>query len=159
PRRRDGPRQTPARRAGEGTLSPPRGHAPAVGGRTASHLRGSPTMNLPAFLYALRWLIRDTFRLASASGLLAVMLVVTAVCVLFCLSIGFSGGEPLADPGGPVEFLPGDSEVPENTGVVTVEGRMSIGFGAFEVGLTRDRVNAVRYVQMLLTGWVADTAG
>jgi hypothetical protein len=38
-------------------------------------------MNLPAALYAIRWLTRDTFRQARASGLTWLMLAVSAVCI------------------------------------------------------------------------------
>lgn len=126
-------------------------------------------MNLPSYLYTQRWLLFDTFRLATSSGLVWVMLAVTLICTVFCLSIGFDRDVPLQDGREPVEFLgpeareritDADPEFLERrTGVVTVTGKMTVGFGALEVDLTRDRSNAIRYVQTLLAGWVADTAG
>lgn len=49
-------------------------------------------MNLPAALLAIRLLVHDTFRQASASGLSWLMLAVTGVCVLLCLSVTVEGG-------------------------------------------------------------------
>jgi len=40
-------------------------------------------MNLSAAIYAIRWLVRDTFRQARASGITWVMLAVSGVCILF----------------------------------------------------------------------------
>ena len=48
-------------------------------------------MSLPAVVFALRWLVRDTFRQARASGVSWAMLLVTAVCTLACMSMGIAG--------------------------------------------------------------------
>jgi len=63
-------------------------------------------MNLPAFLYALRWLIADTVRLAVSSGLFTVMMSVTLLAILFGASLGFTGDVPLHQPNEPTLFLP-----------------------------------------------------
>ena len=47
-------------------------------------------MNLPAALLAIRWLVRDTFSQAAASRILHLMLGVSFLAVLFCLSVGTS---------------------------------------------------------------------
>ncbi|VTR97422.1 ABC transporter permease [Tuwongella immobilis] len=147
-------------------------------------------MKLPAFLYALRWLIADTVRLAIASGLFAVMLTVTLLTILFCASIGFRGDVPLRSGNEKLEFLPNldrfgpmrvtsmvgmppiasaalvyetvmnDPQRLENRyGVVTVRGRMTIGFGLLEVPLSRDRAHTVQTIQLVLAGAIADGAG
>src|SRR5437870_5497698 len=58
-----------------------------------------------AAIYAIRWLVHDTFRQAWASGVFGLMLAVTALCVLLCLSVGVHG-KPLNRSDGPAEFLP-----------------------------------------------------
>src|SRR5690606_27075805 len=95
---------------------------------------------------------------------------VTALSTLFCLSLGFSGDAPLGGDE-PALFLPADvppgvmsedtdrEDLRRRFGVETVRGSVSIAFGAVEVPMQRDRPHAVRYVQLLMAGWVADTAG
>ena len=63
-------------------------------------------MNAPRPLPALRQLIRDTFRQAWASGIFAMMLTVTAVCVVLCLSVSVSGDTTLHGADEPPLFLP-----------------------------------------------------
>ncbi|GIW80296.1 MAG: hypothetical protein KatS3mg105_2103 [Gemmatales bacterium] len=114
------------------------------------------------FLQSGRWLIRDTFRQARASGLLWVMLSVSAVCILVCLSVGVSGPLSLKQDGEVVEFLPSgdpEAEKAKRSGVEIIRGELTLGFGAFHVPLGRDAGEAVRYIQMLLAGFIADTAG
>jgi ABC-type transport system involved in multi-copper enzyme maturation permease subunit len=147
-------------------------------------------MNLPAILLALRWLVWDTVRQAIHAGLFWVMLLVTVLCTVFCLSIGFRGDVPLNRPDDRPEFLPrqkpwtparaaavvaspnlvGAALIYEDmknnpryvtaaSGVDLVQGELSLGFGAMRIPLTRDRERVVGYIQVLLAGWVADTAG
>ena len=51
-------------------------------------------------------LIRDTFRQAWASGICWMMLAVTAICVVLCLSVNVSGDVALHGGDEPVLFLP-----------------------------------------------------
>ena len=51
-------------------------------------------------------LIRDTFRQACASGVCWMMLAVTAICVVLCLSVSVSGDVSLQAEDEPVLFLP-----------------------------------------------------
>jgi hypothetical protein len=102
-------------------------------------------MNLPAFLYLLRWLVRDTFRQARASGLTWLMLGASGLCILFCLSVGLHGGEALMPPG-EIELDP-------------VHGRLTLGFGAFDGPLFRDGAAAVHFMQVLLAEGVAGVGG
>jgi ABC-type transport system involved in multi-copper enzyme maturation permease subunit len=123
-------------------------------------------MTLPQFLYALRWLVWDTFRQAFASGIIWVMLLVSVICIIFCLSISVEGGKSGLPPdSGPSSALPpNDPEAKKASkypGDVEVfpEGAISVGFGMFRVPFNRYASDYVRYVQMLLAGGVADTFG
>lgn len=121
-------------------------------------------MTLSHAIYAIRWLIRDTFRQAVASRLMWVMLGVSLVCVVFCASLRFTGDIPLTVPDGPLEMLPRTTppEVREKalkTGVLIQEGELTLAFGAIRLPLERGRPEAVRHLQLLLAGVVADTVG
>jgi ABC-type transport system involved in multi-copper enzyme maturation permease subunit len=121
-------------------------------------------MNLSFTIYAFRWLVRDTFRQARASGLFWLMLAVSGLCILVCLSVGVSGNTPLHRPGEPAEFLPrndpkADPAVAAKAGVDVVSGEMTLAFGAFRVQLGRDADDAIRFLQLLLAGAIADTLG
>lgn len=64
-------------------------------------------MNAPAAVFSIRWLIRDTFRQAMASGLFWIMLAVSLICIVLCLSISIQGDVPLESEGEPgIEALP-----------------------------------------------------
>jgi ABC-type transport system involved in multi-copper enzyme maturation permease subunit len=47
----------------------------------------------------------------------------------------------------------------QGSGVETIGGRMTLAFGAISIPLGRERADAVRYLQLLLAGGVADTLG
>jgi ABC-type transport system involved in multi-copper enzyme maturation permease subunit len=122
-------------------------------------------MNLSESIRVLRWMIRDTFRQSLATKLFWVMISVTAVCTLLCLSLRVEGDLPavteldlpLVLPKQEAKKLP-----PENLkadGVRVISGEVSVGFGAMTVPLGRNREDAVRFVQVLLAGGVGDTAG
>ena len=119
-------------------------------------------MTLPAALFAVRWLIRDTFRQARASGIFWLMLAVTGICVAVCLSAGtvnlppreeHSERIPAADPRNP------PPEKLKNTGVDVIDGQLTLAFGAIRIPWNRYREDAVRFLQMVLLGLVADTGG
>jgi ABC-2 family transporter len=134
-------------------------------------------MNLPSAIYAMRWLVWDTFRQARAAGIFWLMLVVSAVCILVCLSVGVSGGQVLRHPGERPDFVrqpardPGES--PEayqqrleefrakakREGVDVVSGELTLAFGALRVPLGRDGPDAVHFLELILAGFVADAAG
>jgi hypothetical protein len=48
-------------------------------------------MNLPAVLFAFRCLVRDTFRQSRASGVFWLILGVTVLCTVLCLSVRITG--------------------------------------------------------------------
>jgi ABC-type transport system involved in multi-copper enzyme maturation permease subunit len=118
-------------------------------------------MNAPTAILTITWLARDTLRQALASGVFWLMLTISAVCIVFCLSIQPVGGlEKTA--GENVEFLPrNDPEAAkaEKNGVDIVNGELQLAFGAFPVRMGRDREDAVHHVQLILAGAVADTLG
>jgi hypothetical protein len=154
-------------------------------------------MDAPAALLAIRWLVRDTFRQAQASGIFWLMLGISTVCIALCLSVNIEGDVPLSAAGrDQAEFLPPSDLaaaaaavaglVPNGASqaqgtwtipppfysrpyqqvvaagrhrVPIARGRLTLAFGAIAVDLTRDRHHAVRFLQCVLAGWVADAAG
>jgi ABC-type transport system involved in multi-copper enzyme maturation permease subunit len=93
----------------------------------------------------LRWLVRDTFCQALANRLFWLMLGITAVVVLFCLSVGIERGEPL--------------HTPDDAELSPPHGRVTMAFGAFRGPLFRDGEAAVRFLQLVLAEGVAGAGG
>lgn len=123
-------------------------------------------MTLSQGIYATRWLILDTFRQALASGIFWVMTTVSLLCILFCLSITVLGGDSVLPPlqtGEVRERLPaGDPQIRgqrAHDGVEVFDARLSLMFGAFQVGFSSTREQIVYFVQLLLAGGVADALG
>lgn len=148
-------------------------------------------------LSAIRWLIRDTFRQARAAGVYWLMLGVSLLCIVLCLSVTIKGDLPLKRQGPDhPEALP-RSDVARASAAVAgmvsnglsqalgiwpvpmpvytreyhqveaamrdrvpiIRGQLTLAFGAIPVELARDRVHAVRSLQCVLAGWVADAGG
>src|SRR5437868_9418587 len=63
-------------------------------------------MNIRRTFATVKQLIRDTFRQAWASGISGMMLAVTALCVLLCLSVSVSSDKALHGSDEPPAFLP-----------------------------------------------------
>lgn len=121
-------------------------------------------MDLPAAIYALRWFIRDTFRQAWDSRLSWFLLGVSGIFIFVCFSVSVRGGIPLQVNGEQVDFLPREDPLADvartsTKGVSVVEGDLTLFFGMIRVPLGRDAADAVRYLQLLLVGGVADTLG
>jgi hypothetical protein len=121
-------------------------------------------MNLSAAIYAIRWLVRDTFRQARASGITGVMLAVSGICILFCLSVGVRAPLSLQHDGEPAEFLPAgdphaDPAKAAARGIDIAGGEMTVAFGAIRLPLARDGRDGVRFIQLILAGGVADALG
>jgi len=116
-------------------------------------------MNLPGAIFVMRWLIWDTFRQALASRTFWLMLIVSGLCILLCLSVSVEGGETLRQPGGIELSKAGEPlQAPTNLGV------LKLGFGAIRLDLPRDasgepRAAAIHFLQTLLALWVAGTIG
>ncbi|OAI38953.1 hypothetical protein AYO40_01585 [Planctomycetaceae bacterium SCGC AG-212-D15] len=132
-------------------------------------------MKSPDFILAIRHLARDTFRQSLSSGIFWVMIAVTTVCTVFCLSVSISGDVRLpyedrtfrASP----EFL---RELPkevsklnpdydkikkENPELDVLKGTLYLAFGAIPVEIPRDREDAVHFLELVLAAGVADSAG
>lgn len=110
-------------------------------------------------------LVRDTFRQGLASGIFWLMLGVTAICTLFCLSVGVTGSTRLDRERGEAQFLPADDPLAvdpaaaRKAGVDIVSGEVTLGFGAVRVRLGRDARDAVQFILVVLGGGVAGAAG
>jgi ABC-type transport system involved in multi-copper enzyme maturation permease subunit len=123
-------------------------------------------MNLSIAIRTVRWMVRDTFRQSVATKLVWVMLAVTSVCALFCLSLTVTA--PSAATGDQYDasgFITpeqakriGEEKVKKD-GLKVVSGEVSLGFGMMKVPVARHREDAVRYVQIWLAAVLADTAG
>jgi ABC-type transport system involved in multi-copper enzyme maturation permease subunit len=113
-------------------------------------------MTPTAALYVFGWLIHDTFRQSLASRIFWVMLTATIVCVLFCLSVGVEGGQPLRQPGD-IELYGADNK--PLTGPNPNPGQLSMGFGALHVALFRDGEAEIHFLMALLAKVVAGGAG
>jgi ABC-type transport system involved in multi-copper enzyme maturation permease subunit len=132
-------------------------------------------------LVALIQLIRDTFRQSCASGVCWMMMAITAICVVLCLSVTVWGDPALDGTNEPVLFLPPplpvnvtskvaaipnvgarvqvNPDVARHDGVETLTGRMSLAFGAVSFPVSRVRSDAVYFLELVLAWGVAGTFG
>jgi len=130
---------------------------------------------------AFKQLTRDTFRQACASGICWMMLAITAICVVLCLSVNVWGDVALDSKDEPVLFLPQpsprtvasaaatppkpgvsletDSDLARREGIETISGRMTLAFGAVSFPVSRARGDAVSFLELLLAGGFAGTLG
>ncbi|MFI5457464.1 MAG: transcriptional regulator [Isosphaerales bacterium] len=138
-------------------------------------------MNAQSNFVTLKQLIRDTFRQACASGICWMMLTVTAICVVLCLSVNVWGDVTLHGGDEPTLFLPPpspgtvassaaasqevrfpletDPDLARHEGIETISGRMTLGFGAVSFPVSRERGDAVSFLELLLAGGIAGTLG
>jgi ABC-type transport system involved in multi-copper enzyme maturation permease subunit len=110
-------------------------------------------MNPSAAVYVIRWLIADTFRQALATRIFWLMLTVSAVFIVFCLSVQVSGGQ---------EELVQDITKPHAfSGIQKREqAKLSMLFGAFSVEIgTSTRDNSVHFLQVIMATMVANYVG
>jgi ABC-type transport system involved in multi-copper enzyme maturation permease subunit len=108
------------------------------------------------FIYATRWLIRDTFRQAMATRIFWIMLAVSALSVVFCLGVSVEGG---LSPRRPVDTALYTQDNKLFTGQNTTPVKLSLLFGAVRVEAPRDQQTAVHMLQVILATWVAGSAG
>jgi ABC-type transport system involved in multi-copper enzyme maturation permease subunit len=109
-------------------------------------------MNLPAALFVIRSLIGDTFRQSLASRIFWLVLGLSGLVMLFCLSIRIEGPESLK----------GDTELVLDHKPLTASpkaGRVSLAFGAFRTTLFRDKEAEVRFLQGALALLAAGPIG
>lgn len=134
-------------------------------------------MSLAEVIYVLRWLVRDTFRQARASGVFWLMLVVSALSILVCLSASVSGTQVPRDPHSIPEYLSEPVREPresaeqfqkrleafraqaEKTRLVVKKSKLTLAFGAIDIDMARQPDEVVSFLQLLLAFGVADTAG
>lgn len=121
-------------------------------------------MDAPTTVSLVRWMASLTLREALASRLFWVTSFVSGACVLLCLSISVQGEPPLPLEQGerrlrlPLEEyqrIPGARA----EGVDPASCEMTVLFGAFRVHYRHYPEDAVRFLQYLMAGLVADTAG
>ncbi|WP_406698670.1 ABC transporter permease subunit [Singulisphaera sp. Ch08] len=110
------------------------------------------------------WLIRDTFRQSLESRVFWMMLALSGLGVLTCLSIDVQGGAPLHRPDERPDFLPRTASDAERAlaprdGVDIANGSLTLAFGAFRIPLGRDSQDAVHFIQLVLAAGAADTVG
>ena len=114
-----------------------------------------PALNGPAIIYAVRWLIVDTFRQAVANRIFWFMLIISAVTIVFCLGISVESG--LSAP------LAGDTELygPKGNPFTggRAEGSISIMFNMISVPWNRHDDDAVRFIQVILAGYAVGLIG
>jgi hypothetical protein len=126
-------------------------------------------MNLPAAILTIGWLVRDTLRQSLASRLFWAMLAVSAVCIVFCLSVRTKDAPRLPTAPGETGYaVPKNdpqvkrlgTEETKSQGIDVLEGdELSLGFGAFHISTARGQEDSVRFLQVWLAGLVAGTAG
>jgi len=121
-------------------------------------------MSVTGALRTVLWLTRDTFRQSLESRVFWMMLGLSSLAILLCLSIRVEGGAALHRPDERPDFLPRtvrgkDREYAPRDGVEIPNGTLSVAFGAFRVPLDRDALDAVRFIQLVLAAGAADTAG
>lgn len=123
-------------------------------------------MNLPGTLRTIRWMLRDTFRQSMATRLFWVMLAITMVCTLVCLSVEIRGDMPRTahDFEVPAYITPEEAErigaeKVAREGLRVLSGKMTLGFGLVTVDVARNREDSVRFIQVWLAAFLADTVG
>ena len=114
-------------------------------------------MNASATLYAMRWLIVDTFRQATATRIFWIMLAVSGVFILFCSSVQVSGGILPRLPDDTALFGKNNKPLTSQT---QAETKFSLLFGAMTVDAgTRSAEDAVNFLQVMLATMVASYLG
>jgi ABC-type transport system involved in multi-copper enzyme maturation permease subunit len=118
--------------------------------------------SLPVAIRTVNWMVRDTFRQSLASKLFWVMLGLTGLCSLFCLSISVTGDEePPRHPFQLKTYMPRseDNDKVRKEGIRVVSGEVSLGFGLFKFDVTKLRADSVKLIQLWMAGILADTVG
>ena len=112
-------------------------------------------MDAPAVLYALRWLIHDTFRQTLTSRVFWIMLSLSALSIVFCLGVSVEGGA-----------IKDEGEIYNKKGkLIGVEakgpaGSMSLMFGLLsEVSFSRTAEGQVQFLLNIFASWIAGTIG
>jgi ABC-type transport system involved in multi-copper enzyme maturation permease subunit len=111
-------------------------------------------MNSPQALYAVYWLVLDTFRQTLHSRVFWIMLALSSICIVFCLGVSIEGvgtfrndWDLLTASGKPLQ------------GANPEPGHMNLLFGAFRLTMHRDAVAEVRLLETIFATWVAGSIG
>jgi hypothetical protein len=122
-------------------------------------------MNASTTFSVILRLIKDTFRQSVASGICWLLLGLSTICILVCLSVSVHGPQSLAAPGDNPDFLPRfdkdaqDGHKLKQSGVLVADGTLGLAFGAVQVAVARDVRTTVHFFQLILAAGVADTLG
>jgi ABC-type transport system involved in multi-copper enzyme maturation permease subunit len=122
-------------------------------------------MDAPTVLYALRWLIHDTFRQTIMSRVMWIMLALSGLCIVFCLGVSVKGGamvddKELFDPktGKPLVGA-GDKAVKDDKAFAGDTGKMSLMFGLMDIPFSRTAQSQVHFLLCIFASWIAGTIG
>jgi ABC-type transport system involved in multi-copper enzyme maturation permease subunit len=110
-------------------------------------------MDSPAVLYALRWLVHDTFRQTLTSRVFWILLGLSLLCVVFCLGVSVEGG---AIRDGNEFYHPTTKKL---IGPGEAVGRVSLLFGAFSYNFPRTAEAEVHVLLNVFASWIAGTIG
>jgi ABC-type transport system involved in multi-copper enzyme maturation permease subunit len=121
-------------------------------------------MNSPTAILIVRWLVYVTFRQALASRLFWVTAGVSGLCILLCLSVRVTGAPPLPTEPWEARYRLPREEVArlgpgKADGVDPASSELKVLFGAVRVQYRHYGEDAIQFIQLLLAGFVADTAG
>jgi ABC-type transport system involved in multi-copper enzyme maturation permease subunit len=110
-------------------------------------------MNAPAVLYALRWLIHDTFRQTLSSRVFWILLGLSSLCIVFCLGISDEGGA-IRDEG---ELYSPQGEHIHMARMAP--GKVSLLFGIFEYPFWRTAAAEMSFLLTVFASWVGGVIG
>ena len=113
-------------------------------------------MNSPTAIRVVRCMIRDTVRQSLASRGFWLLIGLSALCILLCLSVSIEGATAVR-PAGEIELFGADRQ--PFTGLNPGRGMISLGFGAVRVEQWRDPESSVRMVEILLALVVGGAVG
>jgi ABC-type transport system involved in multi-copper enzyme maturation permease subunit len=112
--------------------------------------------HLPAAVYTIRCLVRDTFLQSLHSRTFWLVLGMSVLCILLCLSVRVEGTTAYRVPG-EAEWYGSDDQ--PYTGRNPGQGYMTLAFGSIRLSLFRDGAAQVNFLQVLLAKWGAGTVG
>jgi ABC-type transport system involved in multi-copper enzyme maturation permease subunit len=112
--------------------------------------------HLPAAIYTIRCLIRDTFLQSLHSRAFWLILGLSFLCILLCLSVRLEGTTAYR-VSGDQEWYGADNK--PYTGMNPGQGYLSLAFGAIRLSMFRDGPTQVNFLHALLAKWGAGTVG
>ena len=110
-------------------------------------------MDAPTILYALRWLIYDTFWQALTSRVFWVLLGLSGICIVFCLGVSVEGG---VQREGKELFTPDNQPLVAGSKGI---GQASLLFGAFTYEISRDAEREIRFFLNIFGSFVGGILG